>query len=329
MRMNNETGEDSIGTLPLVVDDAVRLVRECAEELGDRVAGLGRTALLQLLRRTLREGVAAVEASEQTVDFETAAWASVAARSARRPTTCRDLRTYVRRMLRIEGLSERPLRTMGSRECRELLHRAFGSSKHSYRKGRAILHSIFHYGQQQEWCGGNPVEHIPAPLLHERPIMPLSPDEVARLEQTVKEPAHREMELSLHLMTYCGLRPNEVQRLAPGDINWSEKEVIIRPSTSKTGGGRVVPLRRVGKIRRGLHLIPANWQRRWQKLRQAAGFRNWQADALRHTFASYHAAYYRNLPELQLEMGHRDCSLLRSRYLQPVSRQHAALFWSG
>ena|GEM_PF-2280607 len=49
----------------------------------------------------------------------------------------------------------------------------------------------------------------------------------------------------------------------------------------------------------------------------------------RHTFASYHAAYFRNLPELQLEMGYRDTSLLRSRYMMPTLKKEAAAFWKA
>ena len=61
----------------------------------------------------------------------------------------------------------------------------------------------------------------------------------------------------------------------------------------------------------------------------AADFRHWVPDVCRHTFATYHAAKFRNLPELQLEMGHRDTALLRSRYMMPASRRSAELFWKG
>ena len=66
---------------------------------------------------------------------------------------------------------------------------------------------------------------------------------------------------------------------------------------------------------------------RQQDGRRAAGFRHWVPDVCRHTFATYHAAMFRNLPELQLEMDHLDTSLLRSRYMVPASRKDAELFW--
>lgn len=312
--------------LPLGEEDAARLILEFTEELGERAEGLERTELIKLLRRGIRAGAYAIEQEENTVNFEEAARASIEDRKERRATTVRDLRYYVGRMLRVEGLCTRPLRAITTQECRRILQQAFGSSVHSYRKGRAILHSIFSYGIRWEWCDSNPVSRIEVPRVKETNIRPLSLQEIRRLESTAAQPAHRDMQLPLQLMLYCGVRPTEITRLRPEDVRWREGELIIRPAASKTGGGRVIPLRHV-KPCECEHVAPENWALRWRQLRRAAGFPDWQADALRHTFASYHAAYFRNLPELQLEMGHRDCSLLRSRYMSPISRKDAAVFW--
>lgn len=117
------------------------------------------------------------------------------------------------------------------------------------------------------------------------------------------------------------------ERLRPDDIQLNEKRVLIHPRTSKTGGGRVVPLRKAAQLRGILLRIPRNWHNRWKALRRAAGFTRWVPDVCRHTFASYHAAYFKNLPELQLEMGHNTPSLLRSRYLNLPRTAQAADFW--
>ena len=257
-----KTAKEIINGLSLNMNDVARLAAEAAEELGERSQGLGRVEMLCLLRRVVRAGVEAVRAAEHTVSFEEAAWASVAARAGRRVTTLRDLRHFVRRMLRVEGIAQRPLRAMSTKECREL-------------------------------------------------------------------PEHRDMQLSLHLMLYSGVRPAEVCRLSIRHIRLNEGRVIIPAHSSKTGGGRVIPLRRKKKLQ-GIPLsIPRNWQKRWRALRRAAGFTHWQADVCRHTFASYHAAYFRDLPELQLEMGHRSTDLLRTRYLNLPKIANAKAYWQA
>lgn len=324
-----KTATDIIKGLPLDMNDIARLTLEATEELGESAQGLTRLELLHLLRRVIRAGAAVVKAEEHTVSFEKAAWASVAARAGRRATTLRDLRHFVRRMLRVEGVAERPLRGMSTRECRELLEKAFGGSEHSFNKGRAILHSIFAYGQRQEWCRENPVSRIEAKRILEKEIVPLSPQEVQRLEQTAQQPEHREMRFSLHLLLYNGVRPQEVARLRERDIQQEQRRVIIPPTGSKTGGGRVLPLRKKKQLHGVVLSIPLNWQKRWRALRRAAGFTDWQPDVCRHTFASYHAAYFRDLGALQLEMGHRSTDLLRSRYLNLPQVKQAKVYWEG
>lgn len=280
--------------------------------------------------RCVALGEHALAAEDQTVAFEKAAWESVEARAGRRATTLRDLRHFTRRMLRVEGVGARPLRAMRAEDCRQLLEAAFGGSVHSYRKGRAILHSIFAFGKRRGWCADNPVDMVDAPSVAEKEIVPLSPQQVQELEHACCLPQHADMRLSLHLLTYCGLRPAEVARLQVQDIRWEEGEVVVRPVVSKTGGGRVVPLRRQNRLRGVPRVIPRNWQNRWRALRRAAGFRHrWQPDVLRHTFATYHALCFKNLPELQLEMGHGSLALLRTRYVNATQarRRDADEFW--
>ena len=237
--MKREVTREILRGVPIGAEDAARLVLEFIEELGDMGAGMRRGALMQLLRRAMRSGVKQVMKEEETVSFEEAARASVESRVGRRETTVRDLRYYVCRILKVEGVGARPLRAMTSRECRGILQQAFGNSVHSYRKGRAILHSFFAFGLRREWCDNNPVSRIEVPEVKEREIIPLTPAEVRRLERTALRQEYRDMRLPLQLMLYCGVRPAEVARLRPEDIRWQEKELIIRPATSKTGGGRI------------------------------------------------------------------------------------------
>ncbi len=354
-----KTAKNIIRDLPLNMNDIARLILEATEEMGERVSGMTRLEMLHLLRRVIRAGTEVVKAAEQTVPFAEAAWASVEARAGRRATTLRDLRHFVRRMLRIQltdledaadvkgrearlpktsprqaetpalGVGGLPLRSMTTAQCRRILHAAFGNSSHSFNKGRAILHSIFAYGQRREWCGENPVSRIESRRVQEKEIVPLNPQEVRRLEQAALQPEHREMRFSLHLLLYNGIRPQEVARLNAQHIQPEQKRVIIPAAGSKTGGGRVVPLRKIKSLKGVSLRIPRNWQKRWRALRRAAGFTCWQPDVCRHTFASYHAAYFRDMGALQLEMGHRSTDLLRSRYLNLPQVSKARQYWAS
>lgn len=320
--MNADTiAEQLLEGTGLSVIDLARLALETIEELGGRK----RKNVLVRLRTVMRAGVQAIKDAERTVNFRKAAEQSIAERRDLRPTSLRDIRHYVRRFLKDAHFAARPLRAISVRECRELLQREFGHSPSSFVKARAILSSVFSFGMRQEWCDANPVSRITVPRVQETPIEPLTQEEISRLETTVEQPRFRDMKFSLHLLLYNGIRPTEVSRLRPEDIDKHARLIRIRSQVCKTGGGRILPLR--GTIDEHDICIPRGWHHRWRELRREAGFSRWVPDVLRHTFASYHAAHFRNLPALQLEMGHRDLSLLRTRYISPVPPQEAAGFW--
>ena len=107
-------------------------------------------------------------------------------------------------MLKVPGIGARPLRAMTTKECRALLHNAFGQSVHSYRKARAILHSIFAYGMRQEWCDANPVSRIEVSPVTERTIEPLSSEAARKLVDTASQCGHRAMLFSLYLCCIVG-----------------------------------------------------------------------------------------------------------------------------
>ena len=273
-------------------------------------------------RECVRLGAEQMRLRERTVTFAKAVETALEDRRRKglRARSIVDFRYLCKRMMKMNpGLADRRMRSITSEDCRRCLETAFRGSAAQYRKARAIMSGVFSSAIRHEWCDANPVSRVEVPDVVEKPIEPLSIEEVERLETTAKQPEHREMQLSLHLMLYCGIRPTEVSRIDPErDIDWQNQRVVVRPTTSKTGGGRVVPLRKAGAIT--VRTIPRRWLHRWRALRKAAGWSKetahpWRQDVCRHTFATYHAAHFRNFAALQMEMGHRDSSLLRTRYV--------------
>ena len=274
-------------------------------------------------RECVRLGAEEMRRRERTVTFSKAVETALEDRKRKglRARSIVDFRYLCKRMMKLNpGLAERRMRSVTSEDCRRYLETAFGGSAAQYRKARAIMSGVFSTAIKHDWCDSNPVSRVEVPEVVETPIEPLTIEEVERLEAAAQLPEHQEMQLSLHLMLYCGIRPTEVSRIDPErDIDWQNQRVVVRPTTSKTGGGRVVPLR-CGNIDALRHDIPRRWVQRWRALRKAAGWSKetahpWRQDVCRHTFATYHAAHFRNFPALQLEMGHRDSSLLRTRYV--------------
>ena len=268
------------------------------------------------------------------IQFEQAVRESIEARKGRRARTLAEIRSVCARLMRLApGLAERNVCSMNRAECAHLISMA-NSERQRY-KVRAILHGVFEYCRRQEWCLTNPVSLIQLPVLKEQEVRPLSWDAMRRLLKIVRLPRHRPCMAPLGLMLWAGVRPAEVSRLSWDDIDWEESVVSLRPVHSKTGGCRHVQIQPVLRVwlrespRCRRLICPPDWNRRWRRLRDAAGIIPWQQDVLRHTFASYHAKFFHDFARLQEDMGHRSSALLRTRYLsmQGLTSAHAREFW--
>lgn len=281
-----------------------------------------------------------------------------------RPDSIRDIRCIGNRLLRTKPeFGERNFSELSVSECEEWLNAAFhtdtqfkrsaneispqakdpkGETAHKvsasqFNKARTMLHGLFEFALRREWCDKNPIKRIERKKVIEKEILPLKLSETKRIMKTSKLESP-ECAVVAALLVYTGIRPREVRRLTWRDIDTEEKTITVRSQCSKTGGVRQVEIPPVlnrllitHKSQNTSHICPTDWQRRWRKIRDNSGFRGrWVQDVLRHTYASFHAKNYADLPRLQLNMGHRDQSLLRSRYvnMHGISRAEAKSFFN-
>ncbi len=254
-----------------------------------------------------------------------------------RHDSIRDIRCIGNRLLRTKPeLGKRNFSELSVSECEEWLNAAFHTNP-QFNKARTMLHGLFEFALRREWCDKNPIKRIERRKVVEKEIQPLKLAETKRLIKTAQRESP-EYAVVAALLVYTGIRPREVRRLTWRDIDTEEKTITVRSQCSKTGGVRQVEIPPVLNRLLVAHprelkeekICPTDWQRRWRKIRDNSGFRGrWVQDVLRHTYASFHAKNYADLPRLQLNMGHRDQSLLRSRYINMhgISRSDAKCFF--
>ncbi|MBR5331421.1 MAG: tyrosine-type recombinase/integrase [Akkermansia sp.] len=284
-------------------------------------------------------GAEALRQQERTVTFEKAVEAALAARKDRRTRTVYDFRYFTRRfMKRCKGLAARRVRAMTPQECAGYIEQAFDKPRQR-QKARLILSGVFGTAVKRGWCDANPVARVEAPRVVEKPVPILTPQEIEQITTTAEKYQDGSCAAAVGMMLYAGIRPHEVARLSWAQVDLREEAIYILPQHSKTGGARRVtihrPLLRILRKRKGEDnelICPENWLIHWRELRRVAGWggdRKWPQDALRHTFASYHLSHFRSFSELQLEIGHRDATLLRTRYVDQRGVQGAAGFWAA
>lgn len=283
--------------------------------------------------RCVELGEAELKRQEKTVSFEKAVAVALEVRKDRRARTQCDFRYVCRRfMKRCKGLAARRVRSISTEECARYIDEAFDTPSQRA-KARRILSAVFGTAYKRGWCSENPVEKVEPPRVVEKRIEILKPKEIGKLLQVAAEYEGGCCLAAVGLMLYAGIRPHEVARLTWEHVDLESNSICILPQHSKTGGARMVtiqpPLARLLTMcSPGGRICPAQWLKHWRALRVRAGFDRWKPDVLRHTFASYHLSHFKDYSALQYETGHRDSSLLRTRYVDMRGVEAAALFWS-
>lgn len=317
---------------------AARLVLEIKEALGDEVCTINRC------REVVSLGLHAIQNRHQTVHFGIAAEECLTAKQHRRPRTLTDIKSIIQKLLKSNpDLTRTPLRNIGVDECQDILMTTFTTSRQRH-KARLILSGIFSFAVKRGWCDENPILRVDTPFLQEKEIPALSLTEVTHLLKTAMIEFDGSCIAGAALMIFGGIRPQEVERLLWQHIALRDGAVILNSQHTKTGGARHVTILPVlskwlkfyrDKIKPSPNtpICPKGWTIKWRKIRKKAGWTGrrkvWVPDCLRHTYASYHAKHFKDYNLLQMEMGHRSSSLLRTRYLnmKGISTQTATQFW--
>lgn len=142
------------------------------------------------------------------------------------------------------------------------------------------------------------------------------------------------------ILCFSGIRPDsELPNLNWSQIRMDAKNPIIR--IKKTGtkgrGGRSIPiapnlmqwLESIPEAERFGDVAPANWRRKWQVVRKLAGFKQFESDILRHSYASYSHALGDDVNKLRSNLGHDTGDVLFNNYLDTdVEEDAAAAFWA-
>ncbi|MBR1998192.1 MAG: tyrosine-type recombinase/integrase [Akkermansia sp.] len=326
----NTQGEEEAVALTILRRTGVNIVEAALVAKAALEAGKGR---VKRAIKCVQMGAAELKRQEKTVTFAKAVEAALETRKERRPRTQSDFRYITRRFMKhCKGLAQRRVRSIRSEECAKYIERAFHTPSQQA-KARRILSGVFSTALKRGWCSENPVAMVEAPKVQENCIEILQPQQITAILQQARQYENGRCLAAVGLMLYAGIRPHEVARLSWADVDIAGRSICISAKHSKTGGARLVsiqpPLLRLLKECPATgRICPSQWLRHWRALRKQAGFTQWQPDVLRHTFASYHLRHFKDYAALQYETGHRDSTLLRTRYVNMRGVVNATQFWT-
>jgi len=194
---------------------------------------------------------------------------------------------------------------------------------------RRDLRTFFSFCVTRHYCVDNPAANTRKVKEIEGEIGILSVDETARLLEAADNASLPYFAIG----AFAGLRPAELHRVQWEDIHWGPKLIEVKAAKSKTARRRFIKIRpNLGKWLRPYRkhvgpICPSGLRKLELEVRKRAKITEWPGNALRHSFASYHLAHFKNAAELALEMGHTNQQMIFDHYRQLVRPQEAARYW--
>lgn len=197
---------------------------------------------------------------------------------------------------------------------------------------RTRLVTAFAFALTQGYCSENPALESVVPKVVDKAVEILRPEELARLLAA----AAPEILPALAIGAFAGIRSAELARLDWREVDLEGGFIEVTARKAKSAKRRLIRIqpclaewlrpfaKTSGKIAYARAI--SNVQRR--EMLRRAGLKSWPKNALRHSFASYHLAHFKDAAALALEMGHTTTGLIFSHYREVVRPEAGAEYWS-
>ena len=194
---------------------------------------------------------------------------------------------------------------------------------------RTVLGTAFAFAVARNYSPANPIERTAKAKVTRGAPGIFTPAEIRAL-LTNASAAYLP---ALAIGAFAGIRPAEIERLDWADIDFARSLIHLTGAQTKTSARRLVTihptlaawLAPLAKTK-GAVLIGDERKLRIATMK-AAKLTKWPADGLRHSFASYHLAQFRNVAETATQLGHQNAKMIFAHYRELVLPEHAAEWW--
>ena len=226
------------------------------------------------------------------------------------------------------SMGNKTVASLTAREVDEWL-RALEVSATTRNNFRRVLIVAFNFAQAGGYCVGNPAQASAKAKEVETPVGILTVDETSRLLAS----APPRLLPYVAIGAFAGLRRAELERLEWKEVDFRAGVIEVTATKAKSARRRVVKIMpnlaqwlRPYVENRG-NVTPSEYRELLDAAREAARIEVWPNNALRHSFASYHLARFKDAAALAHELGHTNATLIYQHYRQVVRPAQAARYW--
>jgi integrase len=193
---------------------------------------------------------------------------------------------------------------------------------------RRVLNVAFNFAKLQGYSVGNPAENTAEAKDVDKPAAILTPTQASTLLENCPDNLIPYVAVAL----FAGLRAAELEKLDWKEIDLAGGFVEVTALKSKTARRRLVPIS--DNLRAWLQplvktagpVAPVGLRKRFEAVREAAGFKAWESNAMRHSYGSYRLAQCHDAAKVSLEMGNSP-AMVFSHYRELVKPKESEQYW--
>ena len=290
------------------------------------------------LTAAVRHYIDYLQANEVSKPFREVWEASLASRDSHTfsPEHLRDIKRLSRKFLVKFG--DTIVVDISADQIEAFLRKNF-SSPTQFNKAHRIIHPAFSFAVTKGYITIDPFKAIRQRKVQKGDISVVTIEQAQKIAELCKG-EFADCMPAVMIMMFAGVRPQEIQRLEWEAIKFDLDDPRIRISKEVAKGSleRARPrtihiepvlqewLRLVPEKQHQGSIVPRNWRRKNMAWRAKAGIAG-RKDILRHSFASYHLAYYNDENRTTASLGHGSSKMLFKHYDAAVERKPALKFW--
>lgn len=247
-----------------------------------------------------------------------------------------DLRTRFNRVS--QDFAERKVATIEAREIDDWL-RDLDLSPQSRNNFRTVLHALFGYAVDRDYCTVNPVTKTAKAKIVDKPPAIFTPVQTLALLSS----ATTDIRPALAIGFFAGLRQAEISRLDWKQVDLTRGFIEVTADNAKTARRRLVKIEAnllawlTPEVQKSGSVYPPNGRNKTEAAREAGdkllkeknlgSLETWPDNGLRHSYASYHLAHFKDANRLALELGHGTTDMLFAHYRELVRPEDAEQYW--
>ena len=162
------------------------------------------------------------------------------------------------------------------------------------------------------------------------------PDQDAKADADATKPwlGNPDIIPALAIGLFAGLRQAEIERLDWNEVDLGRSFIEVTAEKAKTKKRRLVKIEPnlaawlTPFVRKAGSVMPPNYRHKLEPTWKKAGLEAWPDNGLRHSYASYHLAHFKDASRLALELGHGTTQMLFAHYRELVRPEDAERYWN-